>query len=44
VAKGPTVHDVAERAGVSIATVSFAFGKPANINAATRDIVFAATR
>jgi DNA-binding LacI/PurR family transcriptional regulator len=44
VAKGPTVHDVAERAGVSIATVSFAFGKPANINAATRDIVFAAAR
>lgn len=43
-AKGPTVYDVAERAGVSIATVSFTFRKPERVKAATRDIVLAAAR
>ena len=44
VAKAPTVYDVAERAGVSIATVSFAFRRPEKVKPATREIVFAAAR
>src|SRR5664279_1914666 len=42
--KGPTVYDVAERAAVSIATVSFAFRRPEKVKAATRETVFAAAR
>ena len=42
--KGPTVYDVAERAGVSIATVSFAFRRPEKVKASTRDTVLAAAR
>ena len=38
----PTVHDVARRAGVSIATVSRVFGRPDAVAAATRDRVRAA--
>jgi hypothetical protein len=30
--KGPTVYDVAERAGVSVATVSFAFRRPEKVS------------
>jgi DNA-binding LacI/PurR family transcriptional regulator len=41
VAKGPTVYDVAERAGVSIATVSFAFRRPEKVKASTRELVLA---
>lgn len=43
-AKGPTVYDVAERAGVSIATVSFAFRRPEKVKASTRDMVLAVAR
>jgi len=42
--KSPTVYDVAERAGVSIATVSFAFRRPERVKESTRDAVFAAAR
>ena len=42
--KGPTVYDVAERAGVSIATVSFAFRRPEKVKASTRETVLAAAR
>ncbi|HWU46131.1 MAG TPA: LacI family DNA-binding transcriptional regulator [Humibacter sp.] len=38
----PTVYDVAERAGVSIATVSFAFRRPDQIRESTRKAVLAA--
>lgn len=41
-AKGPTVYDVAERAGVSIATVSFTFRQPEKVKASTRELVLAA--
>lgn len=41
-AKGPTVYHVAERAGVSIATVSFTFRQPDKVKASTRDAVLAA--
>jgi LacI family transcriptional regulator len=44
VAKGPTVYDVAERAGVSIATVSFAFRRPEKVKASTREMVLAVAR
>lgn len=40
----PTVYDVAERAGVSIATVSFAFRQPDRVRDATRDAVLQAAR
>jgi LacI family transcriptional regulator len=40
--KAPTVYDVAERAGVSIATVSFTFTKPEKVASATRAAVLAA--
>ena len=43
-AKAPTVYDVAERAGVSIATVSFAFRRPEKVKPSTRDAVLAAAR
>lgn len=43
-AKAPTVYDVAERAGVSIATVSFAFRRPEKVKASTRDMVLAVAR
>lgn len=43
-AKGPTVYDVAERAGVSIATVSFAFRRPEKVKESTRQVVLAAAR
>jgi DNA-binding LacI/PurR family transcriptional regulator len=42
VAKGPTVYDVAERAGVSIATVSFTFRQPKKVKESTRQLVHAA--
>jgi LacI family transcriptional regulator len=42
VPKTPTVYDVAQRAGVSIATVSMAFRRPHKVKEATRQIVFAA--
>lgn len=42
--KTPTVYDVAQRAGVSIATVSFAFRRPERVKPATRDLVLAAAR
>ncbi len=38
----PTVYDVAARAGVSIATVSFAFTHPERVKQSTRDAVLAA--
>jgi len=44
VAKGPTVYDVAERAGVSIATVSFAFRRPEKVKESTREVVLAAAK
>jgi LacI family transcriptional regulator len=40
--KAPTVYDVAERAGVSIATVSFTFTRPEKVASATRAAVLAA--
>ena len=42
--KRPTVYDVAQAAGVSIATVSFAFRQPDRVRASTRETVFAAAR
>jgi len=44
VAKGPTVYDVAQRAGVSIATVSFTFRQPTKVRESTRELVKAAAR
>jgi DNA-binding LacI/PurR family transcriptional regulator len=44
VTKTPTVYDVAERAGVSIATVSFAFRKPERVKDSTREAVLEAAR
>jgi DNA-binding LacI/PurR family transcriptional regulator len=44
VARRPTVYDVAERAGVSITTVSFAFRQPDRVRAATRQTVLEAAR
>lgn len=44
VAKGPTVYDVAERAGVSIATVSFTFRQPHRVKETTRDAVLRAAQ
>ncbi|WP_426995969.1 LacI family DNA-binding transcriptional regulator [Pseudarthrobacter sp. N5] len=41
-AKRPTVYDVAERAGVSIATVSFTFRQPDRVRPATRETVLSA--
>lgn len=43
-AKRPTVYDVAQAAGVSIATVSFAFRQPERVRASTRDKVLEAAR
>ncbi|WP_426302082.1 LacI family DNA-binding transcriptional regulator [Arthrobacter sp. R-11] len=43
-AKRPTVYDVAERAGVSIATVSFTFSQPHKVRPATREAVEEAAR
>jgi LacI family transcriptional regulator len=43
-AKGPTVYHVAERAGVSIATVSFTFRQPEKVKASTRELVLAAAK
>lgn len=43
-ARRPTVYDVAERAGVSITTVSFAFRQPGRVRAATRQAVLDAAR
>ena len=43
-AKRPTVYDVAQAAGVSIATVSFAFRQPERVRASTRDLVLEAAR
>lgn len=43
-AKRPTVYDVAEAAGVSIATVSFTFRQPERVRPATREAVMAAAR
>lgn len=40
----PTVYDVAERAGVSIATVSFAFRQPQRVRESTRDSVLEAAK
>ena len=40
--KSPTVYDVAERAGVSIATVSFAFTQPHRVKETTRNLVLEA--
>ncbi|MDQ0801407.1 LacI family DNA-binding transcriptional regulator [Arthrobacter sp. SLBN-112] len=42
--KGPTVYDVAELAGVSIATVSFTYSKPHRVRETTRNSVLAAAR
>lgn len=42
--KGPTVYDVAEQAGVSIATVSFAFTQPHRVKESTRNSVLDAAR
>lgn len=42
--KRPTVYDVAERAGVSIATVSHSFRRPDRIRAETRELVLRAAR
>jgi DNA-binding LacI/PurR family transcriptional regulator len=44
VPKRPTVYDVAEEAGVSIATVSFTFRQPERVKASTRATVMAAAR
>lgn len=43
-ARRPTVYDVAQRAGVSITTVSFAFRQPERVRAATRQTVIEAAR
>lgn len=43
-ARRPTVYDVAERANVSIATVSFAFTRPDQISKATRERVLGIAR
>lgn len=43
-AKRPTVYDVATKAGVSIATVSFAFRQPGRVREATRQAVLDAAR
>ncbi len=43
-AKRPTVYDVAERAGVSIATVSHSFRRPDRIRPETRELVLTAAR
>lgn len=43
-AKRPTVYDVAAKAGVSIATVSFAFRQPGRVRESTRATVLAAAR
>lgn len=43
-AKRPTVYDVAERAGVSIATVSFTFSQPHKVRESTREAVEEAAR
>lgn len=43
-ARRPTVYDVAERAGVSITTVSFAFRQPGRVRAETRQAVLEAAR
>lgn len=40
----PTVYDVAERAGVSIATVSFSFRRPDQVREETRNLVLKAAR
>jgi len=40
----PTVYDVAERAGVSIATVSFTFRQPERVRESTRAAVLVAAR
>lgn len=40
----PTVYDVAERAGVSIATVSFAFRRPEKVRQETRETVLQVAR
>ena len=40
----PTVYDVAERAGVSIATVSFSFRRPDQVREETRNLVLQAAR
>ncbi|MGV8882573.1 MAG: LacI family DNA-binding transcriptional regulator [Rhodoglobus sp.] len=40
----PTVYDVAARAGVSIATVSFAFRQPDRVRTSTREAVLMAAR
>lgn len=42
--KRPTVYDVAQAAGVSIATVSFAFRQPDRVRPATREAVLEAAR
>ncbi|TDK23687.1 LacI family transcriptional regulator [Arthrobacter crusticola] len=42
--KGPTVYDVAELAGVSIATVSFTFRQPHRVRQSTREAVLAAAQ
>lgn len=42
--KAATVYDVAERAGVSIATVSMTFRRPDKVKESTRDLVHAAAR
>jgi LacI family transcriptional regulator len=44
VAKRPTVYDVAQAAGVSIATVSFTFRQPERVRASTREAVLEAAR
>lgn len=42
--KRPTVYDVAQAAGVSIATVSFTFRQPERVRASTRETVLEAAR
>lgn len=42
--KRPTVYDVAQEAGVSIATVSFTFRQPERVKATTRETVLEAAR
>jgi LacI family transcriptional regulator len=44
VAKRPTVYDVAQAAGVSIATVSFTFRQPERVRDTTREAVLDAAR